>query len=85
MRGSGRKVSQPRRSERFAPVDFISAGAEAALPDGVGHRKDGLIVKERGDLISATRVGLMTAPHAADGDYDPLAGAPAGGRVGSTR
>ena len=58
------------------------------------HRKDGLIVKERDDLISATRVGLMmlrqasspedvlTAPHAADGDYDPLSGAPVSGRVG---
>ena len=60
------------------------------------HRKDGLIVKERDDLISATRVGLMmlrqasspedalAAPHAADGDYDPLSGAP-GGRAGVTR
>jgi hypothetical protein len=61
------------------------------------HRKDGLIVKERDDLISATRLGLMmlrqaaspedtfNAPHTADGDYDPLAGAPAGVRYGSTR
>ena len=61
------------------------------------HRKDGLIVKERDDLISATRVGLMmlrqasspddaaSAPAAADGDYDPLAGAPGGLRPGSTR
>jgi hypothetical protein len=48
------------------------------------HRKDGLIVKERDDLLSATRVALMmlraavsaedvvAAPHTADGDYDPL-------------
>ena len=62
------------------------------------HRKDGLIVKERDDLISATRIGLMmlrhaaspedalNAPHTADGDYDPLAGAPAGrAHFGTTR
>lgn len=61
------------------------------------HRKDGLIVKERDDLISATRIGLMMLRHAAspddarhapataDGDYDPLAGAPMGGRFGGTR
>jgi hypothetical protein len=61
------------------------------------HRKDGLIVKQRDDLISATRVGLMMlrhaaspedavhAPQTADGDYDPLAGAPHGVRVGPTR
>jgi phage terminase large subunit-like protein len=62
------------------------------------HRKDGLIVKERDDLLSATRVGLMVlrqasspeiegaAPHSADGDYDPLAGAPSGhGPFGRTR
>ncbi|MFM9863637.1 MAG: terminase large subunit domain-containing protein [Micropepsaceae bacterium] len=48
------------------------------------HRKDGLIVKERDDLLSATRIGLMmlraaaspedarTAPTTADSDYDPL-------------
>ena len=48
------------------------------------HRKDGLIVKERDDLLSATRIALMmlrvaaspteiaTAPTTADGDYDPL-------------
>ncbi len=52
------------------------------------HRKDGLIVKERDDLLSATRIALMmlrvaaspsdiaTAPTTADGDYDPLRGAP---------
>lgn len=61
------------------------------------HRKDGLIVKERDDLLSATRVGLMMlrmaaspddahdAPAAADGDYDPLTGIPGGTRLGSTR
>jgi phage terminase large subunit-like protein len=62
------------------------------------HRKGGLIVKERDDLISATRIGLMMlrqasspedtlhAPHTADGDYDPLAGAPEGRtRFGATR
>jgi phage terminase large subunit-like protein len=48
------------------------------------HRKDGLIAKERDDLLSATRIALMmlrasaspddfaTAPHTADGNYDPL-------------
>ncbi len=48
------------------------------------HRKEGLIAKERDDLLSATRVALMMlraaaspddvsiVPHAADGDYDPL-------------
>jgi Terminase RNaseH-like domain/Terminase large subunit, T4likevirus-type, N-terminal len=48
------------------------------------HRKDGLIVKERDDLLSATRIALMmlrtaaspddivAAPHTADGEYDPL-------------
>ncbi len=48
------------------------------------HRKDGLIVKERDDLLSATRIALMmlrvaaspteirAAPTTADGDYDPL-------------
>jgi phage terminase large subunit-like protein len=48
------------------------------------HRKDGQIVKERDDLLSATRIALMMlrsatspgdatiAPHTADGDYDPL-------------
>jgi phage terminase large subunit-like protein len=52
------------------------------------HRRDGLIVKERDDLLSATRVGLMMLRHAvspegeasapimADGYYDPLDGAP---------
>ncbi|MEQ1863767.1 MAG: terminase family protein [Micropepsaceae bacterium] len=72
------------------------------------HRKDGLIVKQRDDLLSATRVALMmlrqasspeeelSAPHSADGDYDPLDGAPSfalrasegrpgGGRFGRTR
>ena len=61
------------------------------------HRKDGLIVKERDDLLSATRVALMmlrqasspeaeaAAPHSADSDYDPLDGAPGGGRYGRTR
>jgi phage terminase large subunit-like protein len=62
------------------------------------HRKDGLIVKERDDLISATRIGVMmlrhaaspedvlNAPHTADGDYDPLAGVPTGrARFGATR
>ena len=60
------------------------------------HRKDGLIVKERDDLLSATRVALMmlrqasspeiesAAPHTAYSDYDPLDGAP-GGRFGRTR
>lgn len=48
------------------------------------HRKDGLIVKERDDLLSATRIATMmlraaaspedarSAPTMADGDYDPL-------------
>lgn len=48
------------------------------------HRKEGLIAKERDDLLSATRIALMMlrvsaspddvsiVPHAADGDYDPL-------------
>ncbi len=61
------------------------------------HRKDGLIVKQRDDLLSATRIGLMMLRHAsgaedgfiapttADGDYDPLAGAPGSGRYARTR
>ena len=61
------------------------------------HRKDGLIVKERDDLLSATRIGLMmlrhasgaedsfVAPTTADGEYDPLAGAPGGGRYARAR
>ena len=61
------------------------------------HRKDGLIVKERDDLLSATRVALMmlrqasspeieaAAPHSAYSDYNPLDGAPGGGRYGRTR
>jgi hypothetical protein len=28
---------------------------------------------------------VLTAPHAADSDYDPLSGAPTGGRVGPSR
>jgi hypothetical protein len=42
-------------------------------------------------LLTAVRSGVRQSTsgaghgHAADGDYDPLAGAPAGGRVGSTR
>ena len=52
------------------------------------HRKDGLIVKQRDDLLSATRVALMQlrsateagqdsrSPHSAFGDYDPLDGVP---------
>jgi phage terminase large subunit-like protein len=56
------------------------------------HRKDGKIVKERDDALSATRIGVMQiraaevyqdvirAPQSADGDYDPLSGAPGMGR-----
>lgn len=52
------------------------------------HRRDGLIAKERDDLLSATRIALMmlrvaaspadmrAAPTTADGDYDPLSGVP---------
>ena len=48
------------------------------------HRKEGQIMKERDDLLSATRIALMqlraatspeeirAAPPTADGDYDPL-------------
>jgi hypothetical protein len=61
------------------------------------HRKNGLIVKERDDLLSATRMALMMlrkaaapdeasrAPRMADGDYDPLAGPPSGRAFGGTR
>lgn len=60
------------------------------------HRKEGLIVKERDDLISATRVGLMQLrssiePQEADraqttayGDYDVLSGLPTGRGFGRT-
>jgi hypothetical protein len=52
------------------------------------HRKDGLIAKERDDLLSATRIAIMmlrvaaspadmrAAPTTADGDYDPLSSTP---------
>ena len=61
------------------------------------HRKNGDIVKERDDLLSATRIGLMMLRHAAngmesrfapteaDGAYDPLDGASGGGRYGRMR
>ncbi|MCE9521203.1 MAG: hypothetical protein K8S25_02075 [Alphaproteobacteria bacterium] len=62
------------------------------------HRKYGLILKERDDLLSARRGALMmlrqasspeiegVAPHTAYSDYDPLDGAPGGhGRFGRTR
>ena len=54
------------------------------------HRRDGLIAKERDDLLSATRIALMmlrvaaspadmrAAPTTADGDYDPLSSTPPG-------
>ena len=61
------------------------------------HRKEGKVVKERDDLLSATRVGVMMirmagspqdiarAPVSAQSDYNPLEGTPSGGRYGRTQ